>query len=230
MNPRSFAWLMPAVATVLFSKVGIAQTDEAGSPPAVALFSLDPATGGASESTLSGPWKGEVGEGFRKGTEHAGFMVGAGKGFTILGSRNRHDLALTTADFGWILSDVKGDGHWYKGNWDLRMEAFVGSQFSPGTAYLVGAAPFLRYDFATGTPIVPFFELGAGASATDIRQDLSTTFEFNLQMGTGVEWFFTPHTAAQASVRMIHLSNARIHKPNQGVNTGMLYLGLEWFF
>jgi lipid A 3-O-deacylase len=175
-------------------------------------------------------WDTEPGEGLRKGVHHTGFALGAGLGTETFGTRHKHDLALATADLGWVFTDVLGNGHWYKGNWELRGEFFAGSEFKPDVAYVLGAAPFLRYDFATGTHIVPFFELGAGAGATGIPQDLSTTFEFNVQAGFGLEWFFTDHIAASAQYRWIHISNAKIKHPDNGVNTSILFLGLEWFY
>lgn len=142
-----------------------------------------------SEADAPNLWKEEVGDGFEKRAHHAGFFAGAGLGTRTFGSRHRHDMALCGVDYGWIISDVKGEGKWYRGNWELRGELFGGSQLNPELAYVIGAAPFLRYDFATGTPFVPFFEAGAGLTATDIRQDLSTVFEFNVQTGCGVQWF-----------------------------------------
>jgi hypothetical protein len=89
----------------------------------------------------------------------------------------------------------------------------------------------LRYNFVTGSRFVPFFGLGAGVSATDIRNgDLSTTFEFNIQAGPGVRFFLGDHAAVTFQYRFIHLSNAGMDIPNQGVNSSTFLLGMTWVF
>jgi hypothetical protein len=77
---------------------------------------------------------------------------------------------------------------------------------------------------------VPFVEAGAGLSYTDIsRPDLSTNFEFNVQVGTGIGYFFSNNTALTFQARFLHVSNAGIEDPNYGVNTAVFLVGLSWF-
>jgi lipid A 3-O-deacylase len=179
-------------------------------------------------------WEGEVGHGFRKGAQETGFALGAGFGIrrsSIGGSRVSHDLALASAHYGLVLSEVVGRDHWYGGNWEFLAEGFGGAQFSPRTAYLVGGAAFLRYDFSTGTRWVPFMDLGGGCLLTDIKQpDLSTVFQFNEQGGPGVQYFWKANSAITFQYRYMHISNAGIKHPNQGANTSMFYAGMSWFF
>jgi hypothetical protein len=90
-----------------------------------------------------------------------------------------------------MFTDVVGQDHWFRGNWELVGEIFGGEQFHPDAAYFVGGGPHLRYNFAAGHRWVPFLDLGAGATATDIRNsDISTTFEFNLQAGAGAHFSY----------------------------------------
>ncbi len=85
---------------------------------------------------------------------------------------------------------MHGQGHWYRGNLEGRLELFGGGQYSSETDWLVGLTHHLRYNFAIGTRWIPFFDVGAGVTATGIGPpDLSGTFEFNLQVGPGVHWF-----------------------------------------
>jgi hypothetical protein len=45
--------------------------------------------------------------------------------------------------------------------------------------------------------LVPFLEGGGGPTYTDIgKPDLGMEFEFNLQAGLGIEYFFCPNMAA----------------------------------
>ena len=124
-----------------------------------------------------------------------------------------------------MLGRVMGEGHWYRGNWELRGELFTGAQFSPDREWFVGFTPHLRYNFATGTRLIPFIDGGAGVTATSIGPpDLSGTFEFNLQAGGGALYFLSDHLALSVEARYVHWSCAGISDPNLGLNgvTGLL--------
>ncbi len=176
-------------------------------------------------------WTSEVGGGFKPGVHDLGISFGAALGMRILGSEHKHYFDLGVGQFGWMLGGVMGEGQWYKGNAELAIQLFGGQQYYPSSAYLVGGGPLLRYNFAVGNRCVPFFEVGAGATATDIRDgDLSTTFEFNLQIGAGVHLFVRDDVAFTLEYRFVHLSNAGMEDPNQGVNDSVGLLGITWFF
>jgi hypothetical protein len=126
---------------------------------------------------------------------------------------------------------TRGIGHWYRGNWELRAELFGGSQFSPASEWLVGLTPHLRYNFATGTRLIPFADFGAGVTGTGIAlPDLSTRFEFNEQGAVGAHWFLGNHFALTVEARGIHVSNAGIRQPNNGVNSVIGMIGFTRFF
>jgi hypothetical protein len=149
----------------------------------------------------------------------------------ILGGRECHDLALAGISYGYMLGAVQGVDHWYRGNWEFRGELFSGGQFSPEPEWLVGLTPHLRYNFATGTRWIPFFDAGAGVSATSIGPpDLSHTFEFNLQAATGVRWFINDNLALGIEARYLHMSCAGINTPNLGLNNVNGMVGITWFF
>ncbi|HSU57256.1 MAG TPA: hypothetical protein VLT36_24660, partial [Candidatus Dormibacteraeota bacterium] len=63
-------------------------------------------------------WTNSVGGGFRRGVKELNISGGYGYGLEIFGTTHQHNWWLTTAQFGWILSDVVGRGHWYEGNWE----------------------------------------------------------------------------------------------------------------
>lgn len=199
---------------------------------------IGPAEGGSNgasalrlESTPPGIWQNGVGEGFRSTTESIGVSAGATYGLAVFGSVQAHDLALAILSYGHMLGSVKGEGHWYRGNWELRGELLTGAQFSPESQWLVGLTPHLRYNFATGTRWIPFIDAGAGVTATGIGPpDLSGTFEFNLQAGVGVRWLLNDHLALSVEGRYLHLSCAGIHDPNLGLNGVTGLLGLSWLF
>jgi hypothetical protein len=96
-------------------------------------------------------WENGVGEGFRSTAQSIGLSAGATYGLAAFGSREAHDLALVSLTYGHMLGHVCGEGHWYRGNPEFRVELFTGAQFSPSSEWLVGLTPHLRYNFATGT-------------------------------------------------------------------------------
>jgi lipid A 3-O-deacylase len=225
-QPRFLAVGLAMGSTIAPGVAAEVDPNENGIPPRLELD---------SHLSLAPPaeriWAGGVGEGFRRGTHEAGFSLGAGFGMAIIGSKETHDLALATLHYGWVFTEVVGQGHWYRGNWELRGEAFGGGQYRSPRKYVAGALPLIWYDFATGTRWVPFVNAGAGVAATDIRgADLSTTFEFTLQAGAGVNYFWRDNAAVTFQYRGVHLSNAGIKDPNLGVNTSMFSVGMSWFF
>lgn len=130
-----------------------------------------------------------------------------------------------------MIGPTVGVGHFYRGNWELRGELFGGSQFAPTSDSVVGLTPHLRYNFATGTRLIPYFDLGAGVTATSIGPpDLSNTFEFNLQATLGTHWFICDNLALTLEARYLHMSCAGISNPNRGLNTVLGTVGLTFFF
>ena len=183
------------------------------------------------EAPPVGIWKGEIGSGFRKDTLHTGFALGAGFGTKTFGTKLTHDLAISSFHFGRVVTEATGEHRWCRGNWEFLGELFGGAQFHPNIAYVVGVTPLVRYNFVTDTRWVPFFDGGAGLSATGIGYpDLSTTFEFNIQLGAGTHWFFQKNAAATLQYRWLHLSNAGIQSPNPSVNSSIFLAGVTWFF
>jgi opacity protein-like surface antigen len=160
-----------------------------------------------------------------------GLGLGVGFGNKSLGSKSSHDLALTTARFGWTFAGA-GSGHqWYHGSPELLIELWGGEQIAPRNRSLYGLTPLLRYNFASGGRWVPFVDGGAGIAETSIRgRDLSTGFEFNVQVGAGTHYFFRDDTALTVEYRWFHLSNAGMQLPNNGTNTQMFFAGVSRFY
>lgn len=176
-------------------------------------------------------WEGGVGEGFAPGVRSLTFEVGGAIGLAVFGSRQAHDFVLGSVSHGWMLGQVRARDRWWRGNWEFRTELFGGMQVSPETTWVVGLTPHLRYNFATGSRVIPFVDAGAGVSATGIgAPDLSGTFEFNLQPAVGLHWFLRDNLVLTVEGRYLHLSCAKISSPNLGVNSIVGMAGLTWFF
>ena len=181
----------------------------------------------------AGIWESDsVGSGFRTGLRAASFSLGGGFATHELGGTVPHDVGFTRLSYSRILGKVVGRDQWYRGNWELMQELFGGMQAHPAKGrYVIGESTLLRYNFATGTRWIPFIEAGAGLSATDIgRPDLGSVFEFNMQTGSGVHYFWRSSTALTFQYRLTHLCNAGIKRPNQGISENMFYVGVSWFF
>jgi hypothetical protein len=176
-------------------------------------------------------WKDEAGYDFHKGVNEGGIMMGGSLGSKIFGSSEKHDFVLSKLQVGHVFSNVFAKDSWYAGNFELLGEIFGGEQVKPRGAYLAGLTPVLRYDFATGTRLVPFFDIGGGVTATDIGPpDLGGTFQFNLQGGLGLHWFIGKKTMMTFQYRFLHVSSAGMETPNLGVNTSVFYLGVSRLF
>jgi hypothetical protein len=200
-------------------------------PPPSVTNSLVAANLSAPESTI---WRDGVGSGFLGSAQNLTVEAGAAAGMAKLGSHQAHDLGLLSVAYGHMLGGVVGRDHWYRGNFEGRMELFGGMQFRPDVdtdGWLIGLTPHLRYNFATGTRWIPFMDGGAGVTAMGIsRPDVSGTFEFNSQASAGVHWFLRNNLALTSEVKYTHYSCAGIHSPNSGINTVAFMFGVTWFF
>ena len=77
----------------------------------------------------------------------------------------------------------------------------------------------------------PFLFGGVGVSWGDIfegAEEISTAFEFILQGGGGVEYFFDNGTALNFNYRLWHLSNSGINGRNVGTNAHVFSLGYSF--
>lgn len=207
-----------------------------------AASASEPATPAATNSVavaeFSPPqttvWENGIGSGFLPSAQSLTLEAGVAQGLAAFGSRQAHDLGLLSLAYGHMLGATRGREHWYRGNFEGRLELFGGMQFHPDVdtdGWLIGLTPHLRYNFATGTRWIPFIDAGAGVTAMGIGPpDVSGTFEFNLQASTGVRWFLRDNLALTTEVRYIHFSCAGIHHPNLGINNVAFMLGVSWFF
>lgn len=182
------------------------------------------------------PFKADIGffkprEGFLPGTQVISLATGADYGLLILGAEEQHHLFLISISYGQIIGGVQGLGRFYNGNWELRAELFGGMQFNSETTTLIGVTPHLRYNFITGSNFVPYVDIGAGITLTNIGvPDLGGPFEFNEQAIVGVNYFVQDRFAINFYSRYMHISSARIYHPNNGVNTIGCFGGVQWYF
>jgi lipid A 3-O-deacylase len=99
------------------------------------------------------------------------------------------------------------------------------------TIYGGGFNLLLRYDFATGTRMVPFLEGEAGSllstpQSTDRRSQFrASKFNFTLQVAPGLRDFLNKRAALSLEYRFHHISDANTTKHNPGLNSDFVLLG-----
>lgn len=99
--------------------------------------------------------------------------------------------------------------------------------------FLLGLVPLqLEYKFVNpNRSWAPFVFAGVGGSWSEWFQqsaEISTAFEFILQTGAGIEYFFDNGTAINFNYRLWHLSNSNIKSPNTGLNSHVFSLGFSF--
>ena len=178
-----------------------------------------------------GIWEGDIGAGFERSTAHAAAVMGVAPGLSVFGSPVDHNLALAGISYGKMWGETKAKDHWWRGNFEWRVEMLAGGEFSPSAHYFVGLTPHLRYNFATGTRWIPFVGFGSGVSLTSIGEpDLGGTFQFNTQVSVGVNYFIKRNLSLCLETRAMHVSSAGISQPNAGMNNILVLAGVNWYY
>lgn len=135
-----------------------------------------------------------------------------------------------TPRWGIGISDPLGGRSWYRGNFEFLLEGTFLYMFEPKSGIAGGIAPGLRYNFLTDTRFIPFFFAGVGFIALDADLDRqSDGLNFILQSGVGLHYFISQQTALTGEWRFHHISNARIHDKNAGINSSLFMLGVTFF-
>jgi len=162
---------------------------------------------------------------------HSGY--GAGFEFNFVGSGDGSEVAYlaTFPGFGVGISDVFAEDSWYRGNFDLILQAEVIGNFQPVGGYSLGAAFLFRYNFLVSKKFVPYVELGVGFGYLDFNlQDQVDGFVFSPQGSLGAHYFITDEFAINAAWKVHHMSNSGLEQPNNSINANVFLLGVSYFF
>ena len=122
---------------------------------------------------------------------------------------------------------------WYRGQITVGAEAAFIQYTEPLTAYFTALTPTVKYVFLPGGRLRPYLEAGAGVVWTDLGgriPEKGSQFNFNLQVGVGLSFLFTPTSSLNLSYRFQHVSNAGTAEPNQGIDAGVVLIGVSRFF
>lgn len=191
-------------------------------PPQALVLPLQPPTGGETAPAFPGE--------LRKGSQEFTFLVGYGKQVEVLGgSQADREFLFFTPRWGIVLTDPGGESFWRGG---LEFVTEPSAIITAGTPRILsgGIAALLKYNFYTGTRLMPFLEAGAGLMvSTDRLEGLGSSFNFTPQGGGGFHYFLSREWAFTAAYRFWHASNAGTAQPNRGVNVNAVFVGVAYF-
>ncbi len=205
-------WLGAAVAA-----------QEMTAPRLALVLPLQAAAGGEAAPAFPGE--------LRKGSQEFTFLVGYGEQVEVFGgSQEDREFLFFTPRWGIVLSGPVGESFWRGGLEFLTEPSAIITADTP-RILSGGIAALLKYNFYTGTRLMPFLEGGAGLMvSTDRLEGLGSSFNFTPQGGGGFHYFLTREWAFTFAYRFWHASNGGTADPNRGVNVNTFFVGLAYFF
>ena len=143
------------------------------------------------------------------------------------------DIGVWNAGFryGWILTEPHGPS-FLRGRLEYAVDAVPFFWFFQpgGTAFGAGLSPVaLKWNFAAGSRVVPYVEIGAGAlfNSRDVPPGASNVnFTSGGAIGTH---FLRASRNFSAEIRYMHISNGGLVTPNPGINTFQVRIGIGLF-
>lgn len=176
----------------------------------------------------SGGWR----DHFDKGKHEA--AVGAGVFFSPFGaSKNRptENYAGPLVQIGYMLNRPDHGADW-RGNFEVVGELSGAGVFEGKGNYLASTTLWLRYNVVPPKwDIVPYLQLGAGVSLTDIDHRIfGQAFNFNLDAAVGLRYFIKPDWSLNGEYRFQHVSNANMAEHNLGINAQGPVVSVSWYF
>jgi hypothetical protein len=169
----------------------------------------------------------------QSGPESGGhdLQVWTGGGHGLNGSASDTGVWNLGARYGWVLTDAVGPGP-LRGRFEYAVDVvpvFLLTQRN-GTAYGFGLNPFaLKWNFAGGRSLTPYFELGGGTLFSNTQVPPGTSrVNFTTSGALGLHFLRTKYNWS-AEVRFMHISNAGLTSPNPGINTIQVRLGFGRF-
>jgi hypothetical protein len=221
---RQPAGAIPVVAgglVMLWLGVAVA-AQEMTAPRQALVLPLQPPAGGEPAPVFPGE--------LRKGSQEFTFLVGYGEQVEALGgSQEDREFLFFTPRWGIVLTNPVGESFWRGG---LEFVTEPSAIITADTPRILsgGIAALLKYNFYTGTRLMPFLEGGAGLMvSTDRMAGMGSSFNFTPQGGGGFHYFLSREWAFTAAYRFWHASNAGTAQPNRGVNVNAVFVGVAYF-
>ncbi len=223
---RQLAGAIPVVAgglAMLWLGVAVA-AQEMTAPRQALVLPLQPPAGGEAAP----PFPGEL----RKGQQEFTFLLGYGDQLDLPRGTKGEDreFLFFTPRWGIVLTDPVGVGL-LRGGLEFLTEPSAIITADTPRILSGGIAALLKYNFYTGTRLMPFLEGGAGLMvSTDRLGGQGSSFNFTPQGGAGFHYFLNREWAFTFAYRFWHASNGGSAVPNRGVNVSTFFVGLAYFF
>jgi lipid A 3-O-deacylase len=159
-------------------------------------------------------------------------QVWTGGGHSVPGGTSNTSVWNLGVRYGWIITRPHGPG-FLKGRFEYAVDAvpaFVVFQ-QANTAFGAGINPMnLKWNFATRSSVVPYFELSGGTLFTN-HDVPNFTSRVNFTSGAAFGFHFLgDNHALSLEARYMHISNAGLGDLNPGLNTVQVRLGIGKFF
>lgn len=110
----------------------------------------------------------------------------------------------------------------------FQVEPFANFAYQPNRNLEVGSSFFLKTGILPDDFVFqPYVKAGIGGIyMTQHATEQATQFNFIESYAAGAHYFFNNNTAFSSEVRFRHLSNAGIRKPNHGINSYFILVGI----
>jgi len=158
-------------------------------------------------------------------------QVWTGGGHTVPGGTKNTSVWNLGLRYGWILTRPHGPG-FLKGRFEYAVDAVpVFLVFQPAnTSYGAGFNPIdLKWNFATRSAVVPYFEIDGGTLFTNHDVPTGTNaVNFTTSGVFGIHLLRERYNWS-IEARYMHISNAGLATPNPGINTFQVRLGIGKF-
>jgi lipid A 3-O-deacylase len=118
--------------------------------------------------------------------------------------------------------------HWAPDPLRFKVEGTAGLTVSPNIRAMVSVGMMALYylEFIASDRLVPYLEGGIGAVYTDFQvEGQGSRFNFNPQIGIGMEFKVDSGKPFFTALRLSHISNAGLQDENRGVNSAVWILG-----
>jgi lipid A 3-O-deacylase len=118
--------------------------------------------------------------------------------------------------------------HWAPDPLRFKVEGTAGTTVSPHTRAMVSVGMMALYylEFISSERLMPYVEGGIGAIYTDFQvEGQGSRFNFNPQIGIGMEFKVDSGKPYFTALRLSHISNAGLQDENRGVNSFVWMLG-----
>ncbi len=160
--------------------------------------------------------------------------ISSGVLFSPMGSPQKRPVinyTITTLQLGYMLTDIHGSGV-LRGNLEVAGDIWASQVFVGAGTFIAGGTLWIRYNFVpAGWRLIPFVQLGAGLTATDIDVAyVGQAFNFNLDAAIGVRYMVAKNWSVNLMCQYQHISNANTGPKNVGINSFGPILGVSYFF